>query len=51
MTLFEAAKQALEALEFFSDTAICTADTDVAGEAITALRQALAESEKTETTT
>jgi hypothetical protein len=41
-------KLALEALEFFSDTAICTADTDVAGEAITDLRQAIEQAEKQE---
>ena len=42
----EAIKKALEALEFFKDTAICSADTDVANEAITSLRQAIAEAEK-----
>ena len=44
----EAMKKALEALEFFKDTAICSADTDVANEAITSLRQAIAEAEKQE---
>ena len=44
----EAIKLALEALEFFKDTAICSADTDVANEAITSLRQAIAEAEKQE---
>jgi hypothetical protein len=44
----EAMKQSLEALEFFKDTAICSADTDVANEAITSLRQAIAEAEKQE---
>ena len=38
----EAMKQALEALEFFKDTAVCSADTDVADEAITSLKQAIA---------
>lgn len=34
-------RQALEALEFFRDTAICEADTAVATEAIAALRERL----------
>ena len=40
----EALKLALEALEFFKDTAICQADTDIATEAITAIKEALAQS-------
>ena len=36
-------KQALEALEFFRDTAICEADTAVATESIAALRERLGE--------
>jgi len=36
-------QQALEALEFFADTAICSADTKMAEEGIAALRAALAE--------
>jgi hypothetical protein len=38
-------RQALEALEFFRDTAICEADTAVATEAIAALRERLGEGE------
>ena len=34
-------EQALEALEYFKDTAICSADTEIADETITALRTAL----------
>jgi len=34
-------RQALEALEFFRDTAICEADTAVATEAIAAMRERL----------
>lgn len=36
-------RQALEALEFFRDTAICEADTAVATEAIVALHERLGE--------
>ena len=36
-------KLALEALEFFEDTAICQADIDVATEAIAAIKEALKE--------
>ena len=43
-----AMKQMLEALEFFSDTAICAADTEVASKAITAGRQAIEQQEKQE---
>ena len=39
-------RQALEALEFFRDTAICEADTAVATEAIAALRERLGEGAK-----
>lgn len=38
-------QQALEALEFFADTAICSADTKMAEEGIAALRAALTECE------
>ena len=38
-------QQALAALEFFADTAICSADTKMAEEGIAALRAALAEQE------
>ena len=38
-------KQALDALEFFNETAICSADTDISNDAITSLRQAIAELE------
>ena len=41
--MIEAMKQALEALEFFNETAICSADTDISNEAITSLRQAIRE--------
>ena len=44
--LRQAAQQALEALEFFRDTAICAADTDTANDAATALRAALAQQAK-----
>ena len=42
----EALKLALEALEFFEDTAICQADIDVATEAITAIKEALAQTQE-----
>lgn len=42
-TDIELMQQALEALEFFADTAICSADTKMAEEGIAALRAALAE--------
>jgi hypothetical protein len=42
----ETLKLALEALEFFEDTAICQADIDVATEAITAIKEALAQPEQ-----
>ena len=38
-----AAQQALEALKYFRDTAICSADTDTANEVIPALEAALAQ--------
>lgn len=43
MTKDEALRMALEALDFFEDTAICQADTDIATEAITAIKEALAQ--------
>lgn len=43
----EALKLALEALEFFEDTAICQADIDVSTEAITAIKEVLAQQEPT----
>ena len=46
--MIEVLKQALEALEFFNETAICCADTDISNEAITSLRQAIAELESQE---
>jgi hypothetical protein len=46
--MIEVLKQALEALEFLSETAICSADTDILNEAITSLRQAIAELESQE---
>jgi hypothetical protein len=46
--MIEVLKQALEALEFFNETAICFADTDISNEAITSLRQAIAELESQE---
>jgi hypothetical protein len=44
----EAMKQALEALEFFSDTSNSAMDKAVSEDAITSLRQAIAEVEKQE---
>lgn len=41
--LREAAQQALEALKYFRDTAICSADTDAANEVIPDLEAALAQ--------
>jgi len=49
--MIEVLKQALEALEFFNETAICSADTDISNEAITSLRQAIAELESQEPVT
>lgn len=46
--MIEVLKQALEALEFFNETAICSADTDISNEAITSLRQAIKELESQE---
>ena len=46
--MIEVLKQALEALEFFNETAICSADTGISNEAITSLRQAIAELESQE---
>ena len=46
--MIEVLKQALDALEFFNETAICFADTDISNEAITSLRQAIAELESQE---
>jgi len=46
--MIEVLKQALDALEFFNETAICSADTDISNDAIASLQQAIAELEKKE---
>ena len=46
--MIEVLKQALDALEFFNETAICSADTDISNDAIASLQQAIKELESQE---